>query len=162
MPLRKIDLSLISALSDKAQQAPRRRINLNFHHGDPDVFQRMLNALEPGSYVQPHKHQSPDKDEVFVILRGRLAVLTFSDAGEIEDSIVLDASQGQFACEVPARTWHMIAALEPGTVVFEFKHGPYDPTTDKVFAPWAPAENHPDSEKYIRKLMDFVESYSKF
>lgn len=162
MPLKKININLIESLSRTAQQAPRRRINLNFHHGDPDVFQRMLNALEPGSYVQPHKHQSPDKDEVFVILRGKLAVLTFDDAGKVDDSVVLDASQGQFACEVPARTWHMIAALESGTVVFEFKHGPYDPTTDKTFAPWAPPENHPDSELYLEKLLEFVECHSKY
>lgn len=153
MPLRKVDEILIADLSQKAAISARRRLNLNFHPQSSDVFQRMLNALEPGSYVQPHKHENPDKDEVFVILRGRLAVITFSDQGEIEDYIVLDFGRGHYAVEVPARTWHMIAALEPGTVVFEFKHGPYDPATDKIFAPWAPPENHPESEAYLREIL---------
>ncbi|MGC8864442.1 MAG: WbuC family cupin fold metalloprotein [Bacteroidales bacterium] len=153
MPLKKVDAGLIADLSEKAAQAPRRRHNLNFHTQNRDVFQRMLNALEPGSYVQPHKHENPDKDEVFVILKGRLTVISFGNNGEIEDFIILDAKGGQLAVEVPARTWHMIAALEPATVVFEFKHGPYDPTTDKIFASWAPPENHPDAEDYLTKIL---------
>lgn len=159
MPLRKVDERLVSELSEKAAQAPRRRLNLNFHPQSSDVFQRMLNALEPGSYVQPHKHEKPDKDEVFVILRGRLVVVCFSDQGEIEDYIILDAKRGHYAVEVPARTWHMIAALEPATVVFEFKHGPYDPATDKIFAPWAPPENHPEAEAYLREILGKIEEH---
>ncbi|MDK2908975.1 MAG: hypothetical protein PWR20_542 [Bacteroidales bacterium] len=153
MSLRKIDQTLLLNLSEKALNTPRLRINLNFHSQNQDVFQRMLNALEPDSYVQPHKHENPDKDEVFVILKGKLAVVSFNDKGEVEDYIILDSSQGRYACEVPARTWHMIAALVPGTVVFEFKHGPYDPATDKVFAPWAPPENHPEAKYYLEKIV---------
>lgn len=153
MPLKKVDKNVVADLAEKAARSARRRLNLNFHPLNSDVFQRMLNALEPGSYVQPHKHENPDKDEVFVILRGRLAVISFSEEGEMEDYIILDTQTGHYAAEVPARTWHMIAALERGTVVFEFKHGPYDAATDKIFAPWAPPENHPEAEAYLTEIL---------
>lgn len=161
MSLRKVDHTLLLNLSEKALKAPRLRINLNFHSQNQDVFQRMLNALEPNSYVQPHKHENPDKDEVFVILKGKLAVISFNDKGDVEDFIILNSSQGRYACEVSARTWHTITALVGGTVVFEFKHGPYDPATDKVFAPWAPPENHPDAVTYLDKILKFLETHSK-
>ncbi len=160
MPLKKIQDTLIASLSARAMTSQRKRLNLNFHHGPPDVFQRMLNALEPGSYVQPHKHENPDKDEVFVILKGKLAVITFSDTGAVEDFIILDNFVGNYAVEVPARTWHTIAALEAGTVVFEFKHGPYDPDTDKVFASWAPPENHPEAAQYLQKILNILDNFS--
>ena len=42
--------------------------------------------------------------------------------------------------------------LEPDTVVFEVKPGPYQPTSDKDFAPWAPAEGGPDAPAYLADL----------
>jgi hypothetical protein len=36
----------------------------------------------------------------------------YDDLGEIMDHIVLDSSSGNFACEIPERTWHSIISLE--------------------------------------------------
>ena len=41
--------------------SPRLRLNHNFHDDLADPINRMLNALEPGTYLQPHKHENPDK-----------------------------------------------------------------------------------------------------
>lgn len=151
----------IEELIRAAQKSKRGRIIFNYHTYAADPVQRMLNAIEPGSYVQPHKHENPDKPEVFIILKGRIAVIIYDDTGEIDDFIILDREEGHFGAEVPPRTWHSIIALESGTVIYEVKHGPYDPTTDKVFAPWAPAENHPQTGEFLlqvtKKLNRFVE-----
>lgn len=45
-------------------------------------------------------------------------------------------------------TWHTLAVLEPGTVLFELKPGPYLPLADKEFAAWAPAEGAPGTEAW--------------
>jgi cupin fold WbuC family metalloprotein len=147
-----IDISLLESVSLRARNSARKRSNHNFHHEPADLLQRMLNAIEPGSYVQPHKHENPDKREAFFCLRGRLAVVEFDDEGNITAHTVLDPSAGTFGVEIAPRTWHTIFSLEPGSVAYEVKDGPYDPSIDKNFAPWAPEESDPDAIPYLEKL----------
>ena len=42
----------------EAQDSNRKRKNFNFHKTFDDPINRMLNAIEPGSYIQPHKHEN--------------------------------------------------------------------------------------------------------
>ena len=58
------------------------------------------------------------------------------------------------AIEVPAGTWHTVVVLEPGTVLFEFKQGPYAPLSDKDFARWAPAEGDPGAAAMLQRFED--------
>ena len=106
----------------------------------------------PDSYVCPHKHEDPDKVEVFLCLRGRAAVLAFDDAGRVAGVFTLSPAGPTHGAEVPPRTWHTVLALEPGTVLYEVKQGPYNPATDKKFAPWAPAEGAPEAAEYLEAL----------
>ena len=55
-------------------------------------------------------------------------------------------------CEIEPRTWHTVVSLEPGSIVYEVKQGPYDPETDKEFASWAPAEGEERVKEYLEKL----------
>ena len=66
----KIDSKIINHLNSIAEGSSRKRINHNFHKESSDLLQRMLNAMEPGTYIQPHKHENPEKREVFLILNG--------------------------------------------------------------------------------------------
>jgi cupin fold WbuC family metalloprotein len=113
----------------------------------------MLNALQKNTYVQPHKHENPDKHEVFLILRGKAAVIEFDDSGKIIDHIILDYSKGNFGVEIKPRVWHTIIALENGTVVYEIKEGPYSPINDKNFATWAPKEGDEHCKAFINNLL---------
>lgn len=149
----KIDERFISKISDKAKTSERRRMNYNFHKKDSETLQRMLNALEIDTYIQPHKHENPDKVEVFFVLRGRILVVEFDDNGNITDYIVLNSNKGNYGAEIPAKTWHTIIALEPGTVAYEVKDGPYNPKNDKTFAKWAPDKDTQNSKKYIQKIL---------
>ncbi|MBU2650066.1 MAG: WbuC family cupin fold metalloprotein [Bacteroidetes bacterium] len=150
----KINHQLLEALTERAMQSDRKRMNYNFHSGPPDPMQRMLNAIEPGSYIRPHKHEKPDKREVFFVLRGRILILEFDDHGHITDHILLDPSAGNYAAEVPERTWHSMIALEPGSVAYEVKDGPWDPADDKVFASWAPPEESEEVKPYMDKILE--------
>lgn len=152
-PIR-IDARLLDAVSAKAQVSERKRTNFNFHSHYADPINRMLNAMEPGTYARPHKHEAPDKREVFIVLRGRLVVVFYDDEGTIVDQVLLDAAQGSWGVEIPPRVWHSVLALETGSVVYEIKDGPYEPMTDKDFAPWAPAEGDPNCAAYMQSILE--------
>ncbi len=131
-------------MAEKARQAaanPRLREIHCFHAVDDAPLQRMLNALQPGTYVQPHRHLTPAKDEGFVLLAGRAGIAVFEEDGTLRDKnlALLDQAAGVLAVDVRAGAWHSLVCLAPDTVLYEVKNGPYSPVDDKDFAPWAPA-----------------------
>ena len=149
---------LLNKVIEKAKNSTRKRLNHNFHDDLADLINRMLNAFEPGTYIQPHKHENPDKREVFIVLRGSLVVVFFNNSGAPTDFVLLDPKKGNYAVEIPERTWHSLFALESGSVVYEVKDGPYLPMNDKNFASWAPKEGEPECAEYLKML---TEIYAK-
>jgi cupin fold WbuC family metalloprotein len=81
---------------------------------------------------------------------GSAAVLTFEPNGKVLEKIVLSQCGPNVAIEIPGSTWLTIASLQPGTVLFEIKKGPYQPVTDKDFAAWAPAEGERAAERFVQ------------
>jgi cupin fold WbuC family metalloprotein len=43
-------------------------MNYNFHESLDDPINRLINAMEPETYLRPHRHKNPDKNEVFLLL----------------------------------------------------------------------------------------------
>jgi cupin fold WbuC family metalloprotein len=152
--LKIVSPEILDELCHKAKNSPRQRMNHNFHDDLADPINRMLNALEPGTYLQPHKHEKPDKREVFIVLRGSLVVVFFDDSGNVTDFILLDPKTGNYAVEIPVGAWHTLIALETGSVVYEVKDGPYFPISDKNFASWAPKEGEDGCNVYLKILTD--------
>jgi len=134
------DIAFLDELTAKAKASPRLRSNHNVHPELSDPVQRLFIAIEPGSYVQPHRHPELQKWELFMVVRGRLAVFLFDDQGKVLHREELVAGGPLHGLEVPANSWHCVLALESGSVFFEVKQGPYTPLSDKGFAPWAPKE----------------------
>ena len=79
-----LDASLLDELSARARSVPRLRAHHNLHDSPEAQAHRMLVAMEPGSYVRPHRHLDPNKAETIVVLRGRLGVLVFDDEGRLQ------------------------------------------------------------------------------
>lgn len=152
--LKIVSKNLLDELSHKAAHSPRKRLNLNFHEEFSDPINRMLNAFEPGTYIQPHKHENPDKREVFIVLRGRMLMVIFDDSGTPIDFILLDPELGIYAIEIPKGVWHSVISLAAGTVVYEIKDGPYIQPLDKNFASWAPKEGDLECDNYLTRLTD--------
>ena len=154
--MKKIDQSLLDQTIRRGQSTARKRMNYNFHEFPDDPLQRLLNAIEPGSYIQPHKHEDPDKREVFFVLKGKMAVIEFDESGNITDHIILDPLSGGYAAEIPARTFHTVISLESGSVAYEVKDGPYNPIDDKNFASWAPKEGTDETmlfqQRWLREI----------
>ena len=149
-----IDDDFLDQLNAKAKASPRLRTSYNFHKDAGDSIHRMLNAMEPGTYIQPHKHENPDKREAFWVLRGKIALTTFRDNGTIINSKVLGPGTGNHGIELPPGTWHNLICIEKNSVAYEVKDGPWDPENDKIFAPWAPGENDNEAEKYMEDLIN--------
>lgn len=148
--MRIIDENLIKDLIKEAQNSPRKRAIFRFHqHQEP--VQRMINAIEPQSYVTPHKHERPKKSEAFVILKGRVAILRFNNQGKIIQKEVLDEKGPIYGVDIAPGEWHMILALKKNSVVYEVIQGPYKKETHKKFAPWAPAEEEIAKNKLFLK-----------
>ena len=140
-------------MAEKSKVASRKRDHFRFHKLDNDSIQRMLNAMQPGTYLQPHKHENPDKREVFLALTGKLLVVIFDHQGNITDHMVLDPSKHEYAIEIPARVYHTVICLEPDSIAYEIKDGPYDPIDDKNFASWAPKEGEKECDAYNKKVL---------
>lgn len=120
-----ITQEILDNLSARARQNPRRRKNYNFHENLDAPAQRLLNALEPGTEIPVHRHRHTA--ETYFIVRGKLRVSFFDDAGKPTTSAELSPTQKNYGVHIPAGTWHGLEVLENGTVIFEVKDGPYVP-----------------------------------
>lgn len=149
----RIDRQLVCSVTDEAKRSQRLRKNYNFHTDYADPVNRMLNAFEPGTYVRPHKHESPDKCEVFLVLHGRALAVQFNDRGEIVEHAILDNDSGIYGVEFAPRVWHTIVSLAEGTVLYEIKPGPYAPLDDKNFASWAPRDGSQETNSYLNSIL---------
>jgi len=135
-----------------SQSSPRRRVIQPLHRHESATLQRMFNAVQPGSYIPPHRHLDPPKAESWVVLRGALAFFTFDDQGAIDECLEIRAGGEIFGVDLEPGVYHTFYALEPDTVVYEVKDGPYSPATDKSFPDWAPREGTPEASSYLAKL----------
>lgn len=151
--------SLDTLVAD-ARANPRRRRNLNIHSSEQAACQRLFNAIEPDSYVPPHRHLDPAKDETFVWIRGRLGVIEFDTTGRIADIAVLGPAES-VSVTIPSGAFHAIFALEPGSIFFESKAGPYNPLAPAEKAAWAPAEGSPECAAYLAGLKTMIAGRSK-
>jgi len=141
--------------SDARRSARRREIHV-FHESDADPLQRMLNAIQPGSYIRPHRHLNPPKAESIILLQGLLGYVSFGEGGLPDEGglVLIDPDRHVYGCDIRPGVWHTIFALAPDTVIFEVKPGPFDPDVDKEFAPWSPAEHSPEATIFLAELED--------
>ena len=153
-----IDKQLLDETTARAKLSLRLRMNYNFHTELDDPVNRLLNALEPDTYLRPHRHCNPDKNEIFLLLRGKMLVFLFNDEGQITDTIPMDPFNGCYGGEIPPGIWHGLLVLESGTVVYEIKEGPFAPLAPENMAPWSPpAEDTEAVNEYLEKLRKHIE-----
>lgn len=147
-----IDRRLLDEVSAAAKAVPRQRKNYNFHLHDESKCHRLLNAIEPDSYIPPHRHLDVEKDETLFVVRGRLGVVFFDDGGAVTWSGILSAEGDLVGVNIPNGVFHTEASLESGTIFFESKAGPYRPLGVEERAPWAPVEGSDEAAAYLAKL----------
>ena len=151
-----LNSALLDDLTRQARVSPRRRQNLNLHADYSEPCQRLLNAMEPGSYIRPHRHLRDPKPECFIGLRGKFALILFSDNGGIEHVLPFGPNEENVGADLPPGIWHTVVCLEEGSVFFETKPGPYLPLADKDWSPWAPEEGSVEAQAYLQELARVV------
>lgn len=134
-----ITTDLLQQLGERAATSARLRANHNIHPQLDDPVQRFFNALQPGTYVRPHRHTDPARWELFLILSGHVSVLVFDDQGRVSERLELQEGGPTLGLEIPPGRWHSLVAMQ-ASVLFELKEGPYNPLIDKDFVAWAPDE----------------------
>ena len=145
--MKQITDATLDELAAQAQASPRQRANLNLHEHLEDPIQRLAIAMEPGTYVRPHRH--PHTWELLYPLRGRFLVLHFDEAGTVTARSLL--GEDSRVLENPAGQWHAVLSLDAGGVIFEVKHGPYQPLLAADLAPWSPAADSPLAEGMLER-----------
>jgi RimJ/RimL family protein N-acetyltransferase len=108
--------------------------------------------------VRPHRHLDPPKAEAWVVVRGAVAFFTFEADGSIRDCARIGAGEPCWGVDLVPGVYHGLVALEPDTVLYEVKTGPYAALTDKAFASFAPSEGTPEAETYRLALLRAFES----
>ena len=149
-----INKQLLDDITARAQVNPRLRQNWNIHPADDFPAHRLLNAMEPASYIRPHRHLDPQKDETFMILRGRLGVIVFAEDGTVTETILLDAAGETLGVDLPSGCFHTAVSLAEGTIFFEAKAGPYLPLTAEELPSWAPDGSSPEAAAYLTSLQN--------
>ncbi|MDR1583116.1 MAG: WbuC family cupin fold metalloprotein [Prevotellaceae bacterium] len=148
-----IDKILLDSVSAQAVKDQRLRMNYNFHRQLDDPLNKLLNAMEPGSYFPPHRHKNPDKEESSLVLRGSVLFLIFDDSGSVISSTEVSPQKEVYGMEIDAGVWHSLIVLEPNTVIYEVKRGPYVPLTSDNIAPWAP---NPDDKEKVKEYINVI------
>ncbi len=144
--------ALIKAANAASRESPRKRIIQPFHQTADDRLQRMLNSLQPGTYIRPHRHGAA-RAESLLVLAGSVLYVAFDDNGAAKERLHLAAGSDAMGVDTAGGIYHCFVALEPDTVVFEVKPGPYEPATDREFAPWAPEEGSEEAAAYLQQLL---------
>jgi cupin fold WbuC family metalloprotein len=150
----------LNDLSGQATHSPRQRQHRNIHQSYQEACQRLFNAIEPSSYIRPHRHATDPRDELLVAIRGVMALVTFDDQGHVIGVLRFGSEKHGHdiaaGVEVPSNTWHTVIAMEPSCVLLEVKAGPFDPNKPKELAPWAPDEGSASYQSYLKQLIGLV------
>ena len=157
----------IDDLVQQATASPRGRQHHNLHADFAETVQRTFIAIEPDSYVRPHRHGLTPRTETMLAVRGLMALLVFDDAGEVTQVVRFGAGQigeaqgAAVGVETPPGVWHSLLALEPGSAFIEIKAGPFDPDAPREFAGWAPEEGAQEVGVYLAMLRACAKNYDR-
>jgi cupin fold WbuC family metalloprotein len=152
------DTALLDALSAAARANPRQRQNHNLHASLDAPVQRFFNAIEPASYVTPHRHLLSGKEETLLMVRGSLGLILFDAAGQIHQTHLLTPAGACCGFHLGLDMWHSVIALEPGTIFFETKTGPFVALGTDELAPWAPAPDSPGTTQWLEQMRTLFDS----
>ena len=145
--------SLLERVADEARHAPRLRMNYNFHRSVEEPVNRLLNAMQRGTFVPVHRHLNPSLSESCVVLKGRVGVVIYDDCGQVMERRLVGVGADACGFDIEAGIWHGLVVLEDDTVLFEVKQGPYAPLSAENIAPWSPdAQDEEAVAEFVKAL----------
>jgi mannose-6-phosphate isomerase-like protein (cupin superfamily) len=116
-----------------------RKDNISSERSDlspeSEFLQCSTKLLSKGASFKPHKHNhlvrvTTKTQEAWVFIKGKVLGRFY----DIDDSLYLETELGEGDCVVVFNAGHGFEVLEEGTIIYEFKTGPYfGVTPDKTF-----------------------------
>jgi cupin fold WbuC family metalloprotein len=100
----------IEELTALASAVRRKRAHLLLHRGPADPVQRLMIALQPNSYVRPHRHSR--QWEMLILQQGRGALLIFDDNARLVDRIELSPTSS--VVQIPPSACGMVSSCWNG------------------------------------------------
>lgn len=148
-----LTLTMLGELLTQSKLSPRKRLIQRVHksHGEP--VHRMFNALQPGTYITPHRHMHPPKCETVLVMSGSLLYVEFTDEGELFRHVLVQPGTEIFGIDVAPHVYHTFIALKADTIMFEVKDGPYVAASDKDIPDWAPKEGTEEANAFLLDLI---------
>ena len=136
-PISAIGESELNALRAAVKASAKRRARINAHPDGEDALHEMIIAIDPTSYIRPHKH--PGKSEAFHIIEGEVDIVVFTDEGEIDRIVPLGppGSGRSFYYRMSTAFFHTLIIRSDVLIVHEITNGPFRPSAT-VFADFAP------------------------
>ena len=125
-----IGKSIVAEVHEKSRISERLRMNYNIHESLDEDIHKLLNSLQPETFMPIHRHLHPPKKETFVLLQGAIEVLQYDDNKNIVERHLMSGESGNIICEIMTGEWHSLRVLEPDTLILEIKKGPYIPFQD--------------------------------
>lgn len=150
-PIVTLEAEIIAEGLTASRATDRKRMILPIQRTQDAQVQRIVNFLQPGTYIRPHCHPLPHATESVCLIQGALEVLIFSENGEILQRSHLTET-GNRLIDLEPGTWHGMMVHRDDTVVFESKRGPYDAETDKIFASFGPEEGSDEVPAFLESL----------
>jgi cupin fold WbuC family metalloprotein len=151
--IKTIRLQDLKNLCIDSMHSVRKRSHLNIHKHYSDPAQQIFIAMQPESYIRPHRHRIDGEN--LLAVAGHFEYIQFNDQGEIENRIHFGNNGCQnLMISVSRMRWHTVICLQKNGILFEVKNGPFDPLAAKEFANWAPEENSIAAVQYLAHLKD--------
>jgi len=151
-----LTLTMVGELLAASRQSPRKRMIQRVHKLDDEPVHRMFNAMQPGTYLTPHRHLDPVKSETLLAISGSLLFVEFDENGQLLRHTLLQPGTETFGVDVAPHVYHTYVALKPDTLLFEVKTGPYAKASDKDIPDWAPREGTPEADAYLLDLIKLL------
>jgi len=148
-----LTLTMVGDLLVKSRQSPRKRMIQCLHKTEAAGVHKMFNALQPGTYITPHRHMDPVKTETVLLISGSLLYVEFTEGGEIANHVLIQPGTEIFGLDVAPHVYHTFIPLKPDTIMFEIKDGPFVSTSDKDIPKWAPAEGSEEANAFLLALL---------
>lgn len=146
-------LTMVGNLLSQSRESPRKRMLQPLHKSHEAGVHKMFNALQPGTYIPPHRHLHPPKTETLLVISGSLLFVRFNEDGTVDSHTLIQPGTEIFGIDVQPDVYHTFVALKPDTLIFEVKDGPYEQASDKDMPEWAPAEGSEEAEPYMLELL---------
>ena len=118
-----VSQQLLMEFAQSAEKSPRRRRHRNLHETN-DTIQRIVRAMQPDTYMQPHRHLGEAPFRLFVLLRGKIGAIFFNENGMTDGAALLDRDSGNLVIEIPGDRYFSLVSLEPNSALLEIREGP--------------------------------------